>query len=88
MTMAEVVLLGLVPISLLVMMMVATVHYDYGFDFYGSLYRAAQDIMSGQNPYPPQTPGAVIPSDMFVYAPTLALLAVLSAYCPTPGRRK
>ncbi len=84
MTVTEIVLLGLVPISLLVMMVVATVHYDYGFDFHGSLYRAAQDIVSGQNPYPPPTPGAVIPSDMFVYPPTVALLAVPLGFLPYP----
>jgi alpha-1,2-mannosyltransferase len=48
----------------------------YAFDFHGSLWQAARDVLDGRNPYPPPTAAGVAPGDRFVYPPPVALLLI------------
>lgn len=80
----QILLLGVLPISLLVMIVVSTAGQQYGFDFHGSLWEASRDIVAGRNPYPPATADGVAPGDEFVYPPLPALLSIPLGVMPYP----
>lgn len=74
--MAQILILGVLPIALLMMVIASTVGQQYAFDFHGSLWEASRDVLAGRNPYPPPTADGVASGDQFVYPPLLALLAI------------
>jgi hypothetical protein len=81
---AQVLLLGALPIALLAMMIGSTLGQQYAFDFHGSLWEASRDILAGRNPYPPPTPDGVASGDQFVYPPLPALVAIPLGLMPYP----
>jgi alpha-1,2-mannosyltransferase len=56
----------------------------FAFDFHGSLWEAARDVVHGRNPYPPPTVAGVAPGDRFVYPPVIAVLFVPLGLLPFP----
>jgi alpha-1,2-mannosyltransferase len=81
---AEVGVLGLAPALLALAIIGGAIGNRYAFDFHGSLWQAARDVLDGRNPYPPPTAAGVAPGDRFVYPPPVALLLVPLGVLPFP----
>ena len=71
---AEVGVLAVAPALLALAVIGGAIGNRYAFDFHGSLWQAARDVLDGRNPYPPPTVAGVAPGDRFVYPPPVALL--------------
>jgi Glycosyltransferase family 87 len=77
-------LLALAPAALTIAVLVAAVHQQYAFDFHGSVWQAARDVLDRHNPYPPATRAGVAPGNRFVYPPPVAIVALPLGVLPFP----
>jgi alpha-1,2-mannosyltransferase len=81
---SEVGLFALAPALLALAVIGGAIGNRYAFDFHGSLWQAARDVLDGRNPYPPPTAAGVAPGDRFVYPPPVAILLVPLGALPFP----
>jgi Glycosyltransferase family 87 len=80
----EVAALLIAPAVLTLLVLAMAVHEHYAFDFRGSLWQAARDVLHFQNPYPPATEAGVAVGNQFVYPPPIAMLFVPFGLLPFP----
>ena len=80
----EILLLAVLPVTLALFIIIGAIGNRYAFDFHGSLWQAARDVLDGRNPYPPPTAAGVAPGDRFVYPPPVALLLIPLGALPFP----
>jgi hypothetical protein len=76
--------LGLLPAALVVLIVGGAIGHDFAFDFHGSIWEAARNIMHGRNPYPPPTVAGLAPGDRFVYPPAVAFVFIPLGVLPFP----
>lgn len=79
-----VLVLGLLPAALVVGIVGGAIGHQFAFDFHGSIWEAARDVVHGRNPYPPPTLAGVAPGDRFVYPPAVALAFIPLGVLPFP----
>ena len=77
-------LLALAPAALTIVVLVGVVHQQYAFDFRGSVWQAARDVLDGHSSYPAATWAGVAPGDRFVYPPVVAIVALPLGVLPFP----
>jgi alpha-1,2-mannosyltransferase len=81
---AELVVLALLPAALVLAIVGGAIGHQFAFDFHGSIWQAARDVLHGQNPYPPPTTAGVAPGDRFVYPPSVAFAFIPLGVLPFP----
>ena len=76
--------LALLPAALVVIVVGGAIGHQFAFDFHGSIWQAARDVLHGHNPYPPPTAAGVAPGDRFVYPPAVAFAFIPLGVLPFP----
>jgi hypothetical protein len=77
-------LLALLPAALVLAVIGGAIGHQFAFDFHGSIWQAARDVLHGQDPYPPPTLAGVAPGDRFVYPPAIAFAFIPLGVLPFP----
>jgi alpha-1,2-mannosyltransferase len=78
------IVLALLPAVLALAIIGGAIGHQFAFDFHGSIWQAARDVVHGHNPYPPPTAAGVASGDRFVYPPAVAFAFIPLGVLPFP----